>query len=101
MLSQCARQHELEPDPVEQGMARGRWHHHRLHVLPVDEPLIERAVEEQDEPVLRMCLHDAPQRFVREPADAFELVGKQQACVYGYSHSAKKAPEALSCAVGH
>lgn len=86
VLAQRRRQHTVEPDAVEQGVARGRRQYHGADVGGVYEACVVGPVEEVDELVLGMCRHHAAKRFLGEPADAFQLSGQQQAGVHGDAH---------------
>ena len=70
MPAQGRGQHPIEPDAVQQWMARGRRQHHGRYVGGVDELRVVGPVEEIDEVVLRMGGGDPAQGFMREPADA-------------------------------
>jgi hypothetical protein len=74
-MLQLVRQQPVEPEPVQQRMPRGWEQHMPLHVVRIDELGIECPVEQEQELVLRMRLHDALQGLVREPPDALQFVG--------------------------
>ena len=89
VFAQGAWQYAVEPDAVEDGMARGRRDHHGRHVRAMDELPGIGSIKEVDELVLRMRGGDALKRFMREPTDAFELARKEEAGVYGDAHGGK------------
>ena len=70
-------------------MARGREEHRAFHVGRIDEALVERTIEQEDEVVLGMCRNDPLQHFMLEPADPFQLIGQEQAGVHHDAHGAK------------
>lgn len=71
-------------------MPGGREEHDTFHIVRVDELLVESPIEQEQELVLRMRLYDARKRFMREPADALQFVGQQEAGVHSDAHGPEK-----------
>lgn len=75
-------------------MSRGWPKHFGANVGGVTEAGVRLTVEEEDELMLGMRVHDALHGLMREPADAFQLVREEQAGV-DYDAHAEESDRAL------
>ena len=65
-------------------MTRWRKEYDRFHIIGEYELWIRLSVEDEMELHFRMRQHHTTQTFISHPTDAFQLVLKQQSCIYSY-----------------